>query len=578
MANRQSAKRALAARRRRLRRGVATDHPGLVPGLDGRRVADEARGGGGKAEIRCEGLGADPLHRQEDAVRLLDTMRGLATSGNAIDLRLARLCAWVKTRDPAELGYGSHRSIFREHCPWADSWLRALIRLVQSDLSEVKAAACLGSIPITVAAKAPGSIDADQQDWWLERVQRGERASLPGPRGKTDRTEARTVRWVDLGREKMRVIHDARQLSRLVYGLPLSNAQADRRILDDFGRQADGAGLVRKGRQSPPPPPKSSPPLWCDGPDPATRVLGPWREPHDLADALRMLEQARIARDSRVLLLGQAFDVVASRALHHELGFSSLRDMAERGLDIGIRNLERYRRDARDLLALPALVTAVDEGLDLARAQLVASVARQDTVVGWIEVARRTGHGELRRAVRLATRTTSKKVGRRVLAEYRRAIDIADRLVAQALVVRDPGLADTTNAGAVGMGALRVFVSLNAAWAPPAAPRHGRVHAELPRAAAWFLDNVQIGRCRGLGKVKERADYTCRNPECGCRNLRVQVHHVHWRSMGGGDEDENLVCLCKPCHLRLVHTGMVSVARVGDDLVWRYPGRVVVAL
>ncbi len=79
-------------------------------------------------------------------------------------------------------------------------------------------------------------------------------------------------------------------------------------------------------------------------------------------------------------------------------------------------------------------------------------------------------------------------------------------------------------------------------------------------------------------EIIERDHYTCRNPECGCRNLRVQAHHVHPRSLGGSDLLDNGVCVCKCCHLRLIHTGRISVTRVGDALVWRYPGRVVVAL
>ncbi len=109
-------------------------------------------------------------------------------------------------------------------------------------------------------------------------------------------------------------------------------------------------------------------------------------------------------------------------------------------------------------------------------------------------------------------------------------------------------------------------------------PRHDRVHVDLPKAARWFLENVRLDPQRGFGKVKERDNFTCRNPECGCRNLRVQAHHLHPRSMGGGDELENGITVCKCCHLRLIHTGRIRVTRVGDALVWRYPGRVVVAV
>ncbi len=128
------------------------------------------------------------------------------------------------------------------------------------------------------------------------------------------------------------------------------------------------------------------------------------------------------------------------------------------------------------------------------------------------------------------------------------------------------------------LGGLQLFVSLEAAWAPPPVPNYDRVHVDLPKAARWFLENVRLDPQKGFGKVKERDHFTCRNPECGCRNLRVQAHHLHPRARGGGDEPENGITVCKCCHLRLIHTGRISVTRIGAALVWRYPGRVVVAV
>ena len=89
---------------------------------------------------------------------------------------------------------------------------------------------------------------------------------------------------------------------------------------------------------------------------------------------------------------------------------------------------------------------------------------------------------------------------------------------------------------------------------------------------------MKIEPQRGFGNVKERDNFTCRNPECGRRSLRVQAHHIVFRSDGGSDDLGNGITLCPVCHLRLVHKGRISVTRVGDTLVWRYPGRVVVTM
>jgi hypothetical protein len=494
-------------------------------------------------------------------------MLDLAGASNAIDLRIARLAAWIKCQDPAPCGYASHTALFREHIGWGGSWLRALVRLVECDLPLVQAAVCQGRIPLSVAVRAPGLLESSEQAAWLQGAIEGELGGLPRPQRREQAHPPGSVRWVDLEQARLVPIHQARELARLVAGKPLSDPAADRYVLDCWRRRADGRQLVAAARLDPPPPPKRIPPSWCGLPDPATTILGPWSQPRDLPHALRLLERAQVARGSRVVLLGQAFDDVASRALHHELGFRTLAQLARLGLGVPVRQLERHRRLATDLRCLPALALAIDAGLDLARARLLASIACEGTIDGWLTVAHNTGIAELQRAVKLAGRAGSPAVEAAVLSRYQDAICLAAKLVDE-----QPALA--TNPGAP----LQVFVSLDAAWAPPPVPKHSRVHADLPQAARWFLHEVRIDPQRGFGKVKERDHYTCRNPECGRRTLRAQAHHIVFRSRGGSDDLDNGITLCPVCHLRLVHTGRVSVTRVGQALVWRYPGRVVVAL
>ncbi len=105
--------------------------------------------------------------------------------------------------------------------------------------------------------------------------------------------------------------------------------------------------------------------------------------------------------------------------------------LATQGLGCSLRTLERHARLAFDIALLPPLGRALDDGLDLARARLVASVACEDTVEEWIRVARSTGIAELRRAVKLADDGVTKDVERQVLARYVHAIEVAERLVGQ---------------------------------------------------------------------------------------------------------------------------------------------------
>ena len=314
MASAHTSKRERSALRRRLRRGFEPRSALRIPGLDGRGPVGDAvdpadgvpggpgRGGPGQAGLgdgspgrggpgrggpgqagpsnggssrkrqgddglaREEGEGG--LGREEEAERLLEVMLALAGAGNAIDLRIARLAAWVKTQDPAECGYSSHTALFRQHIAWSNSWLRSLVRLVESDLPAIQAAVCLGLIPLSTAIKAPGHVDPEEQAWWLERAQRGDKGLASNPRGRSQDTNPRTVRTVDLEGEDLRAIHGARQLSRLVSGHPLSNADSDYYVLDCWAKRVDGKQLLSQARRAPPPPPRRTTPEWCGIPDP----------------------------------------------------------------------------------------------------------------------------------------------------------------------------------------------------------------------------------------------------------------------------------------------------------------------
>ncbi len=57
------------------------------------------------------------------------------------------------------------------------------------------------------------------------------------------------------------------------------------------------------------------------------------------------------------------------------------------------------------------------------------------------------------------------------------------------------------------------------------------------------LSQVELARQRE--RVRQRDGYRCRR--CGGVGP-IQVHHVVKRSLGGGDDLENLESLCVPCH------------------------------
>jgi len=69
-------------------------------------------------------------------------------------------------------------------------------------------------------------------------------------------------------------------------------------------------------------------------------------------------------------------------------------------------------------------------------------------------------------------------------------------------------------------------------------------------------------------KVWERDRYRCQ--ECGIRvglgrGLRPHTHHMVPKSLGGSDQERNLITLCQPCHTAKVdHRFMLAKVQVKD--------------
>jgi hypothetical protein len=52
--------------------------------------------------------------------------------------------------------------------------------------------------------------------------------------------------------------------------------------------------------------------------------------------------------------------------------------------------------------------------------------------------------------------------------------------------------------------------------------------------------------------ILKRDRFRCQVPGCRCRR-NLEVHHIIWRSKGGGDEQSNVVTLCKAHHSYILH-------------------------
>src|SRR5690606_23397463 len=167
-----------------------------------------------------------------------------------------------------------------ERVDWGQAWIRALVRLVESPLDHVKAAAAAGALPLRWAVQAPGKVSVDEQSAWLA-----------GPELEEARRPAQR-RGVAAGDEE--AVEHGREIVRTCLGGSPSLCRVDARILREWHEGVAGKAL-EEGRTPPPPP--ALPELdfaWAGadppGGAPAEALLGPWEAPASLDEAVAQLE------------------------------------------------------------------------------------------------------------------------------------------------------------------------------------------------------------------------------------------------------------------------------------------------
>lgn len=67
--------------------------------------------------------------------------------------------------------------------------------------------------------------------------------------------------------------------------------------------------------------------------------------------------------------------------------------------------------------------------------------------------------------------------------------------------------------------------------------------------------------------VLHRDNYTCQC--CGKKHVRLEVHHIIFRSLGGSDDEKNLITLCEKCH-KTVHDGILILTKKPKELNLKY--------
>ena len=67
--------------------------------------------------------------------------------------------------------------------------------------------------------------------------------------------------------------------------------------------------------------------------------------------------------------------------------------------------------------------------------------------------------------------------------------------------------------------------------------------------------------------VLNRDSYACQC--CGKKHVRLEVHHIIFRCMGGTDDEKNLITLCEKCH-KAVHDGILILTIKPKKLRFKY--------
>lgn len=73
-----------------------------------------------------------------------------------------------------------------------------------------------------------------------------------------------------------------------------------------------------------------------------------------------------------------------------------------------------------------------------------------------------------------------------------------------------------------------------------------------------YQEGFNYGYASRREAVLHRDNYTCQC--CGKRHIRLEVHHIVFRSMSGTDDEHNLITLCEKCH-KLVHDGILILTK-----------------
>jgi hypothetical protein len=273
-----------------------------------------------------------------------------------------------------------------------------------------------------------------------------------------------------------------------------------------------------------------------------------------LQDRLRTLLAARHGYD-------EPFGRLAALAVRHRVwrsaGCYTLEEYSRERLGISPRTLRQRVWLEKRLGALPALREALRSGrLSFSKTLVVAKRATPQDVARRIEDAAGTTAKKAQAEERSEDERQNRAEGVREVWSPKDAAEMIALAIGAVMErYRDEGDKDQEDAeGEAGRGIdegealARIADHFVEVWMEEVRRRLARVSGER-----WeiFMEYGGI----------------CANPVC--TRPATEIHHVVFRSRGGGEEAVNKLPLCTPCHQRAIHRGTILVTgKAGQRLIW----------
>jgi hypothetical protein len=240
-------------------------------------------------------------------------------------------------------------------------------------------------------------------------------------------------------------------------------------------------------------------------------------------------------------------------------------------------------RLAKTVEEMPEIGEAIEAGeIGFEAAMLVGRVANPDTASTWIDRAKKRTIKHLREdvgAVQLRSRVNDEASLEPPTDEELAEVENLERAVSRGEAVeatigpkRDQQISVTDGAGCELQFRVSAFVVAElhrqrAVFERVCPPETPMSFVEFLCASLFMAWMPAVKRCNiAYVSVYQRDRWRCCNPVCD--EVASEPHHVHYRSRGGSDEDENVIGIGHACHRPGVHENRLRVTGPAGDLTW----------